>query len=341
MAVEKKYLLKAYDALKPLSNPFRDLFFPNNSSSDKANIKVDVRKDGKKTALFISPVKNGQPVTREGFLTNDYKMPLYSAQTSVTAEDDAQNRGFGETATGELSVAKAMASIADEHDRQLTRREMAMGRDLLINGAIQVQEVNPDGSNGTLWNISYGAITKTVLGVGKKWNEAGVSVIESIDEVIRRIEGRTSKAVRVVMIDPEAAQALRNNAEDLKKLNVENVKLGLIEPKKLAKGLRYIGQITMSGVEVYEFQDTYVEGGVSKNFMPAGTALFGPGDDEFITGPVSFYKDDTSEEPVTLVKPRVPNVIKEANGRSKVIETLARTLPMPADLDAYEMVTVL
>ena len=164
----------------------------------------------------------------------------------------------------------------------------------------------------------------------------------AIDEVVRARELISSKPVKVVTLDPLAAQALRNNEADMKKLNIENVKLGLINPKKLAKGHRYIGQITMSGIDIYELQDTYKdEAGVLQNLLPAGTAIFGPGDDEFITGPVSLYAEDTSEEPVTSVKPRVPNVMIAPNKRSKIIETLSRQMPMPADLDAYAVATVL
>lgn len=339
---ERKFLLKAYDGLKQIANPLRDTYFPNVSTSNLAEIKVDTRKDGKKVALFVSPVKNGKPDVRSGFTTTAYKMPMYGTSTSVVADDDAQNRGFGETINGQTSAVKKMASIADEHDRQLNRREMLMCRDLLINGAIQVQEINEDGTNGELWNISYGAIDKIVLGVGKKWTDTGVSVIESIDEVVRARELISSKPVKVVTLDPLAAQALRNNEADMKKLNIENVKLGLINPKKLGKGHRYIGQITMSGIDIYELQDTYKnEAGVLQNLLPAGTAIFGPGDDEFITGPVSLYAEDTSEEPVTSVKPRVPNVMIAPNKRSKIIETLSRQMPMPADLDAYAVATVL
>lgn len=342
MAVEKKYLLKAYDALKPIQNPLKDLFFPNTSTSDKAEVKVDTRKDGKKVALFVSPVKNGKPDVRSGFQTTAYKMPMYGTSTGIVAEDDAQNRGFGESVTGELSVAKSMASIADEHDRQLTRREMLMARDILIDGAIQVQEVNEDGSDGELWNISYGAIKKIVLGVGKKWSDVGVSVIESLDGMIRDVEKLSSKPVKIVVLDPNAAQSLRNNEADMKKLNTENIKIGAIIPNKMTKGFRYIGQITMSGVDLYEIQDTYKDkDGTLKNLIPDGTILMGPGDDEFIVGPVSLYGDDSSEAPTTLVKPRVPNVMISTNKKSKIIETLSRQLPMPADLDSYAVATVL
>ena len=55
---ERKFLLKAYDGLKPIANPLRDTYFPNVSTSNLAEIKVDTRKDGKKVALFVSPVKN-------------------------------------------------------------------------------------------------------------------------------------------------------------------------------------------------------------------------------------------------------------------------------------------
>ena len=53
---------------------------------------------------------------------------MYGTSTSVVADDDAQNRGFGETINGQTSAVKKMASIADEHDRQLNRREMLMCR---------------------------------------------------------------------------------------------------------------------------------------------------------------------------------------------------------------------
>jgi len=146
----------------------------------------------------------------------------------------------------------------------------------------------------------------------------------------------------VVVLDPLSAQALRNNEADMKKLNITNVKIGVIEPKKFTKGFRYIGEITMTGVELYEIQDTYKDNdGVLQDLIPAGTVLFGPGDDEFIVGPISLYGDDLSEAPTTLVKPRVPNVMIAQNKKSKTIETLSRQLPMPADLDSYAVATVL
>lgn len=339
---EKKYLQKAYDGLKPIQNPIRDMYFPSVSTSPFAKIDVDTRKDGKKVALFVSPVKNGKVDVKNGFETTSYKMPMYGAATNVVADEEAQNRQFSESVLGDKSVIKKMAEIADEHDRQLIRREMLMVRDFLIDGSITVQEINEDGTAGELWNIAYGDINKILLGVGKKWTDTGVSVIDSIDEIIRGVELKSTKPVKIVTLDPLAAQALRNNEVDMKKLNVENVKLGLINPKKLVKGHRFIGTITMSGVDIYELEDTYKnEAGTLQNLLPAGTAIFGPGDDEFITGPVSLYEDDDSENPVTLIKPRVGNVMIAQNKRSKIIETLSRQMPMPADLDAYAVATVL
>ena len=73
---ERKFLLKAYDGLKQIANPLRDTYFSNVSTSPFAEVKVDTRKDGKKIALFVSPVKNGKPDVRSGFTTTSYKVKL-------------------------------------------------------------------------------------------------------------------------------------------------------------------------------------------------------------------------------------------------------------------------
>ena len=41
MATERKYLLKAYDGLKPIANPLRDTYLPKISTSPFTEVKVD------------------------------------------------------------------------------------------------------------------------------------------------------------------------------------------------------------------------------------------------------------------------------------------------------------
>jgi len=271
--------LTMLEAVEQMATPRRFLmntFFNAGSPETFATetVTIDITKGQRKMAPFVHPTLPGSVSQRTGISTSTYQPP-YIQPKRVTRAEQILKRGAGEspfsTRTALERAGERLGRDLVDLDNEITRREEWMCAQALTTGRIRVVGDGVDDTIDFLMEDTH----KVALATGR-WNTSDSDPIANMRQWRRLIAKDSGRSANVAVLSAEAQDAFQSNDAVLKQLNTRRVDMGLIKPEELPDGVTYIGYLNDPGVDLYAYDEWYLddEGG-EKPMVPAGGLILG------------------------------------------------------------------
>lgn len=332
-------LMEVVRQTPPVHTFFRDTFFTNVRQFDTKEVDIDLVKGTRKMAPFVHPRVGGQEMPTAGYETKSYTAPLVNPYM-VTTADQLMDRLPGEDPYSGRTPAQRGAEKIMEEYRQLedaaTRREEWMCATALIYGKI------PIVGKGVNDIIDFLHSNRETLAAAKQWGKAGVDILADLErwEEAVRLEGFAN--VDGVIMGKKALQIFLDDEKVQKKLDNRRIEMGLIHPKDLPNGAKYIGHINQPNLDIYTYSEVYLDDWTNpehpevKPLVPDNAVLLASwsADYDMCYGS-NTYKDAASGVWVTASGPRVLRSYFEHHPDRDMLELMARPLPVPNKVDSW------
>lgn len=342
---DTRTMMQAIDKMPPVKTFLRDTFFSAINTFVTEKIDVDFRKGKRKMAPFVARTKGGITMDRQGFRTDTYITPYIAPQRALT-KNDLEGRMMGEniysTRTPAQRAQELLAKDLVELDDMIIRREEWMCRELLLNGKVTIKGW-VDKVGGTDYvedEVDYNLTNKETLVGADAWSEATSDKYGDLKAKRLEIIQATGVNPNICVMAGNVVDLFINDANVQKMLDIRNFTLGAVAPRVQANGVTYIGTLAGLGLEIYAYDEWFVDDdGNEYAMIPDDYLIIGRSDlgsREY--GAVTQIEAD--EEFHTYEGTRVPKVWADRNHDQKMIRVASRPLPKPEDVDSWFVLKV-
>lgn len=342
---DTRTMLEAVRQMMPVHTFLKDTFFSTKSTSPNEAIDVDFYKGRRKMAPFVSPRLAGQVITREGFVTKTYKPPMIKPMRAITG-DDIIKRSMGETIYSTKSPDERAAEMAArdlaELDESITRREEWMASQVLFTGKVHMI------GEGVDQVLDYNFSNNVALTGTDQWSDPASDPIADLKGWRLKVIQQSGVTPDIVVMASDVVDAFINHAKVQKVMDNTRIMLGQINPRQLPNGVTYIGSITSLGLDIYSYDEWYVDdetdpaNPTEKPMVPAGNVLVGStrARSTFAYGAV-ILTDNITKQFITVEGERVPDSWVEKNPPVRYLQLNSRPLPIPHEVDSWYVAQVL
>jgi hypothetical protein len=249
-------------------------FFPMEQVSEDEEIHFDVEDEQPRITPFVSPLRAGRLVEREGYETRTFK-PAYVKDKRVFDESAPVKRVMGEPPLGTLSAAertrRLLARAFANQNRMFTRREEVMASEILRTGSLTI---TGEGFDDVVVNyLRDASLTVTPLTGAARWSETTATPMDDIEDWAQLIYTAGGGIARDVVMAPDVWQAMRKNSQVVDLLDTRRGSESRAETGPLAANrVRMPG--SLGEFDLWVYQDNYIdETGAAGVMMPSGTVL--------------------------------------------------------------------
>ena len=236
---------------------------------------------GRKLAPFVMPMSQGKPVYERGSRLERFK-PAYIKELDAVTPTRVLKKGPGSLFSDAAKMTPAQRynatkmDIVSCHVEAIMRRWEWMACRAVIDGEVVIEG---DGYPTQTVNFGRDASHDIVLAAGTRWGEAGVSIIDDLQEWMDTMHSaKFGGAPTRLTVGTEAWKVMRKDAE-LKDLMDTDYRGDKSEIKRGLTGtgeVRFVGTLDPN-LEVYVYNDYYEVGGVQTPMMdPRDVVLTGP-----------------------------------------------------------------
>ena len=335
------YVLMAItEEIVPQQTFFKDRYFPTGEGDIFACDKVltEYRKGDRKMAAFVSARAGDIPMDRRGYEIHEYQ-PAFIAPSRLLTLDELRKRGFGEAIYANSTPAQRAARLQlgdlTDMDRRIVRREEWMCVQAIVTGQIPI--VGP-GVNEV---IDFGFTNKVKLEGTKKWGASAAKPLDDLEDWVDQVlENGFANVDHVVM----GKTALRNFLADT---NVQNmldnrrIELGIINPKDLPNGARYIGHLSKPSLDIYTYGEVYLDdwtdpsAPVTKRLVDDNKIALLPSNPNFMRAyGLTSYIDDTKRTITAQTNRLLRTYVKHGPDRM-ILELQTSPLTIPDKVDSW------
>lgn len=253
---EPRYLAEVVRTAPPVHTFFRDKFFTNVKTFVTKRVDIDIVKGDRRMAAFVHPRKGGTALLDQGYSTESYAPPLVNPY-DVTTADQLMERLPGEDLySGMTPAQRAAQKLTDEYNRlndAATRREEWMAATAIVEGKIPVVG---EGVNEV---INFGLSNKVKLADAAMWGGKSATILKNLDDWVRQVMVNGFANVDMAIMGTTALDKFMADAEIKNLLDNRRIELGLINPRDLPNGVRYIGHLNRPSLDIYESTDVYLD----------------------------------------------------------------------------------
>lgn len=329
----------------PVRTFFKDKFFTKVKTFVTERVDIDIVKGDRRMAAFVHPRVGGTVLEGEGYTTESYKPPLVNPY-DITTADQLMNRLPGEDLySGMTPAQRAAQKLTEEYNRlndATTRREEWMAVQAILTGQIPVV------GKGVNETIDFGFTnTKTLTGTAR-WGQSGAKILDDLDDWVEETLTNGFANVDMAILGKSAARAFLADEKVQKVLDNRRIEMGLIQPKTLPNGVRYIGHLNKPDLDLYEYTEVYYDDWTNPN-APETKALIPANKVVLINSNPGYtmaygactYIDDDSKQWITAQTSRVLRSYVEHHPDRRMIELQAHPLPIPDKADSWLVATVM
>ncbi len=342
---QPRYLAEVVRTAPPVRTFFKEKFFTNVKTFPTERVDIDIVKGDRRMAAFVHPRSGGQVLADKGYTTESYKPPLVNPY-DVTTADQLLSRLPGEDIySGMTPAQRAAQKLTDEYNRlndATTRREEWMAVQAIMTGQIPVV------GKGVNEVIDFGFTnTKTLTGTNR-WGQSGAKILDNLDDWVEETLEKGFVNVDMAIFGKSALRAFLADENVQKQLDNRRVEMGIIQPKDLPNGVRYIGHLNKPSLDIYEYGEVYYDDWTNpaspetKPLIPANKiALISSNPGFMMAYGLCTYIDDDSQAWVTAQAERVLRSYVEHHPDRRMIELQAHPLPIPDKADSWLVATVM
>ena len=254
-----------------------DTFFPTIQTEDSEEIHFDIDQSKPRLVPFVSPLVEGKVVAQAGFETKSFK-PAYVKDKRRFDPNAPLKRQIGETIGGSLTPMNrreaALNKALTNQLENLTRREEVMAAEALCLGQVTV---SGEDYPTQVVNFQRDPSLTQVLTGDARWGEAGVKVLDNIEDWAGLVQRQSGAAPRTVVMDPLAWRLLKSDPQVERLLDIRrgtSTDLN-IDPRVFGQGndkARFAGSV--GDFDFWVYNDAYVdEQNTSRNLLPDYTVI--------------------------------------------------------------------
>lgn len=341
LLTETRTMMQAIDLIMPAKVFFRDVFFPDVRTFVTEKVDVDYRKGKRKMAPFVARKSGGITMDRQGFRTDTYTTP-YIAPQRVMTKDDIGNRLLGEniysTRTPAQRAQELLAMDLVELEDMITRREEWVCREILLTGAVTLKGWI-DKIGGTEYvedTIDYGFTNHDTLAGADAWDQDTSDKHGDLKRIRLAVVQKTGQNPNIVVMASNVAELFINDTKIQAMFDNRRMTIGTIEPRVQNDGLTYMGTLTDLGLEIYSYDEWFVDDdGSEKALLPDDYLIMGRrGLGSRLYGAVTQI-EESDRDFHTYEGTRIPRAWTDVNNDMKMLRVASRPLPKPDDVDSW------
>ncbi len=322
--------------LPPRDRPeafLRDRYFSTTVLSDAEEIVFDKILPDRELAPFVHPDVPGKDSANRGFKATSFT-PAYVKPQNTLRPRGNMIRMPGERIGGNVTPAQRyaynLATMIDDQDLRITRREEFMCSQALRTGQVIVQ--GEDYPTQTV-NYQRDPGLSIVLTGTDRWGETGVDPFDDIEAWIQLLVDTDGFTGREVLLGGAAAGFLKKSERFLKALDNRRQDGGVMQLGPVSTGaenkyyavLGSIGEVTF-----VQYSQPYTVAGVKNNFWPTnGVGVFDPFGfmGHFAYGAIL-------DNQVLQAIERFPDMWHERNPSRTIVQTQSAPLPIMPEPNA-------
>lgn len=335
---EPRYMAEVVRQMPPVHTFFRDTFFTNVKTFPTKRVDIDLVKGDRQMAAFVSPRAGGKAMLGRGYETKSYKPPMVSPY-DVTDADQLMIRMPGEPLYGGKTPAQRAAEKLKEDSRRLndavTRREEWMCARAILDGQIVVKG---DGVDDL---IGFQHTLRETLSAAQQWGKAGAKVLENLEDWEEKVRINGFMNVDMALMGKTALRAFLADEAVLKILDNRRVEMGLVHPKDLPNGVKYIGHLNSPNLDIYTYAEVFLDDWTD-TAKPAVKPLLDDNAVVLISSSAHYMRAyglityiTENRQWVTSQSERALNSYVERHPDRRVLEMMARPLPIPDKVDSW------
>jgi hypothetical protein len=345
MVVETVKLINAVKKMYPVSQFFKNRYFPDGKVFYSEKALIETKKGNRKVAPFVIPVVGGIVMDSEGYIAEQVDAPFIAPKMPITAEELAK-KAFGESPESGRTPAQRENEIQAEHmddlRKAIFRRHELMCTEIITSGKILMKHYANanDAANDTHPKTQilqfYRNEFKNKYKFTKAWSDMkAAEKIQEFYKIASVLKKRGVRATDIVMTG-DVSMDLMTDKDFLDFYDKLHVNTGVIDQKELPEGVTCNGNINVNGIiftlftydEVYEDLD-----GQIKEMLPKGTIAFlHPGMGTTVYAQVTFVKNGGF---VSYAEKIVPRTVVNENDNMMEVQMFSRPIPYPLDWDGW------
>lgn len=346
-------LIDTLKKLYPVSQFFKDRYFPDGKTFYSEKVLIEMKKGGRSIAPYVVPVVGGIAMTTEGYRAELVEAPFIAPKFVITAAD-LERKSFGESPesgrTPEDRENEVEAEMLEEGRNMILRRHEEMATEVITTGKLTMNHyaTAEDAANGTkpqvkllqfyenefnniyLFQSVSGNTGTTFAALDNA--EAWMGQLFDMATVLRK---RGVKASDLVLTS-DVAKLLYTKKDFLEFFDFRRVEIGEVAPIVTPDGVDYIGTLNISGVlfKVFVYDEQFVDlDGTTKQFLPSGTiAMLTPALGTTVYGQVTFLEGDSFRSYAEKI---VPRVVGNEIDSIKEVQLFSRPIPYPKDEEGW------
>ena len=339
-----RYLAEVVRQAPPVHTFFRDQFFTNTKIFPTERVDIDIVKGDRRMAAFVHPRVGGTPLKGTGYSTESYKPPLINPY-DVTTADQLMTRLPGEDLySGKTPAQRAAQQLMDEYNRlndAATRREEWMAVQAIVNGSIPIVG---EGVNET---ISFGLTNTVTLTSTARWGQSAAKILDNLEDWADTVLTNGFANVDMCIMGKSAVRHFLADADVQKLLDNRRVEMGLVHPRDLPNGVKYIGHLNKPNIDIYTYAEVYLDDWttpgtpVTQRLMPDNKVILIPSNPGFMMAyGMCTYIEDGSGQWATAQTSRLLRSYVEHHPDRRMVELQAHPLPIPDKADSWLVATV-
>ncbi len=347
-----KTMLAAVRQMTPVTSFLRDRYFPTGAGDLFPTEEVLVEyKDasGNRLAPVVMPRKGSISVERDSYYTRKMTPPLIAPSRPLTI-DDLNRKGFGEDLFSDRTPAERQADILlqdlqDFDELHTNREEYIAAKCMFENGYVLRQYADKYGEGEyTEYEMKFydEGSNPAVYVPGVKWGAETSDKMADLHQMIHMLT-TVGNAASEVLLGADAADALLGDKKLKELFDLNNYRIGAIEPVQLPQGAARLGRLNIRGrmIDLLTYDGTYVDeqDGKVKPYIPAKQiCVTAPGAGRGLYGAVSQIEQSDGQWHSYMGR-RVPRHWTEKNARELTVSS--RPLFIPRTKNPFITATVL
>lgn len=347
MIRETYKLIEAIKKMYPVSQFFKNRYFPDGGNYFSEKVLIESKKKGRNIAPFVVPVVGGIAMEDQGYRAEYIDAPWIAPKMAITAAD-LEKKAFGESPESGRTPAQRENEIEAEHmddlRKSVFRRHEQMCTELLLTGQILMKHfaTADDAAKGSNYELKYlrhfdGEFKNRYKFAGKKFAEMTAS--EKIKEFYKMAAVLRARGIRAtdIVMTGDVSMMLMSDKDFLDFYDKARVEFGDIKQTELPDGVACNGRININGVvmtmftydEIYEDLD-----GEEKEFLPKGTIMMlKPAIGKTVYAQVTFYSNGSGFN--SYAEKIVPRLVGNEQNNAAEVQVFSRPVMYPLDRDSW------
>ncbi len=336
---EPRFLAEVVRTAPAVHTFFLDTYFTNIKTYASKRIDIDIVKGDRRMAPFVHPMVGGKVLKDKGYSTESYAAPLINPLDITTAEDAMRRMPGEDLYSGMTPEDRAAQQLVEDYNRlndAATRREEWMAVRTIMDGQIPVI------GSGVNEVIDFGFTNKVKLDTTKQWGKSAAKPLEDLGDWVDQVLENGFANVDHVIMGRTALRNFLNDAGVQKMLDNRRIEMGLISPKDLPNGVKYVGHLNNPNLDIYTYSEVYLddwtdpENPTTKRLVEDNKIALLPSHPNFMRAyALCSYIDDASKQTVTAQTTRLLRTYVEHGPDRMIMELQTRPLTIPDKVDSW------